>query len=284
VFGEADRADRVEVGLRHVAVVEEADFGEVFEAFSFDGFGGPLRLGGGQGHAQSLYAVLAGGVADHAAPAATHVQETLAGLQVELAGHQVVLLELGFFQRRSLGRENRARVRHRRPEDVLVERVRDVVVVVDRGLVAGAGVAQALEGAAPLGQVFLRWRGRRLQVRPAEAADDAQRLGRRRALEVEMVEHHPHQTVRIAGMDALDLQVALDVGADHAQIAGGGEDVGQAAFGGQVHVDRGVLGAGRAAVVGGEAERQAAGGHRGQGVGDRDLGRHCGHRRVTAFS
>ena len=64
--------------------------------------------------------------------------------------------------------------------------------------------------------------------------------------------------VGVARVDAVQLEVAGDVRAAEAEVAGRGQQVGQAALGGQVQPVRRVLRAGRAAVVRREPERAAA--------------------------
>ena len=140
----------------HVAVVHEADLGEVVEPLLLDPLLGPRGLLARQRDAERLDAVVARGVPDHAAPAAAEVEQALARLEVELAGDQVVLGVLRLLERRVLGREDRAGVGHRGAEDVLVEGVGDVVVVVDRLGVAALGVPQALHDPAPAREVLLR--------------------------------------------------------------------------------------------------------------------------------
>ena len=178
MLGQADRADRVEVGLHHVAVVEVTHLGEVTEPLAVDRLLRPGRLLPREGHAEGPDAVLPCGVADHPAPAAADVEQALPGLQVELAGDQVVLLELGLLERRlGLGVDG-AGVGHRGPEHVLVELVGHVVVVGDHRGVAAHRVPQALHRAPPARQ-RLPGRGRRWpEAAQAEAADDLQRLRR----------------------------------------------------------------------------------------------------------
>ena len=156
VLGQPDRGDRVEAGLLDVAVVHEPHLGEVVEPLLLDRLLRPRRLLARQRDAERLDAVLPRGVPDHAAPAAADVEQPLAGLEVELAGDQVVLLGLRLLERRVLGRVDRAGVGHRRAEDELVEAVGDVVVVVDHLGVAAHRVPQALDRPAPARQVLLR--------------------------------------------------------------------------------------------------------------------------------
>lgn len=98
VLGQADGRHRVEPGLAHVAVVEVPHLGQVRQARLDDRLLRPLRLVARERHADRAHPVLAGGVHDHAAPAAADVQQFHAGLQPQLARHQVVLGELGFLQ------------------------------------------------------------------------------------------------------------------------------------------------------------------------------------------
>ena len=205
VLGQADRADRVEAGLEHVAVVEVPHLGEVVEPLAVDRLLGPRRLLARQGHAERLDAVLPGGVADHAAPAAADVEQPLPGLEVELAGDQVVLLGLRLLERRVLGREDRAGVGHRRAEDQLVEAVGDVVVVVDHLGVAAHRVPQALDRPAPARQVLLRRRRRRLAGCESPSAAHAARAPRpARAAEPQVVlqQHRARRRGRPGGRRA----------------------------------------------------------------------------------
>src|SRR5215467_7500229 len=116
VFGEADRAHRVEGTLRHVPVVEVAHLGQPGQPGVLDRPLGPGRLLRRQRHAQRLHAVLPGGVADHAAPPAADVKQPHAGPEPQLPGDQVVLVLLRLLQRRVLPRVAGAGVGHRRPE------------------------------------------------------------------------------------------------------------------------------------------------------------------------
>src|ERR1035441_3796150 len=62
VLGEPDGADRVEAGLRHVAVIQVPYFGEPGQPFPLDRGLRPRGLLGGQRDPESLDAVLTGGV------------------------------------------------------------------------------------------------------------------------------------------------------------------------------------------------------------------------------
>ena len=189
VLGEPDRGDRVEVALLDVPVVHEPDLGEVVEPLLLDPLLRPRRLLARERHADRVHAVLAGRVPDHPAPAAAEVEQPLPGLQVELAGDQVVLRGLRLLERRVLGGEQRAGVGHRRTEDHLVERVGDVVVVVDRLGVAAQRVPQPGDGSAhPRGRLLRR---------------------RRDGLEVREP-HRTQQLDRLGGGGPLEAQVALD--------------------------------------------------------------------------
>ena len=114
-------------------------------------------------------------------------------------------------------REDRARVGHRGPEDDLVEAVRDVVVVRDRGRVALLRVAQP---AAPRRRCLLGRRRGAAQRPRAQGAQDLDPLAPRDRLDVrdERVDR---------GVDvAVDLERAGDVGADEPELSGGRRDVG----------------------------------------------------------
>ena len=273
----------VEVALEHVAVVAVADLGQVGQALAVDGLLGPRRLLDRQRHAERLDAVLAGGEAHHAAPAAADVEQPHAGLEVELAGDQVVLVVLGLLEGGVLVREHRAGVGHRRTQHHLVEAVRDVVVVVDRVGVAAHRVAEALDRTPPPRERLLRRDRRRLEVRPAQTAHDLQRLRRRRRPELEVPVEQHQRVVRVARVHALDVEVAHHVGPGQAQVTGGGQQVGQAAPVLEVQGDGDVARADGAAVVGREPAGQLLGEQHPEGVAD-PHGHFLGHRLRTALS
>ncbi len=179
VLGQPDGADRVEPGLRHVPVVEVADFGELRQAGLGDGLARPFGLLRGQGHTEGPHAVLPGRVHDHAAPAAAHVQQPHALAQPELARDQVELVRLRLFQRGVLARVAGARVGHRRPEHPLVEPVRHVIVVRDRAGVAVLGVQPAAQPPA-VHPHFLRRRldPRPQHLRPSERTEQSEPFGK----------------------------------------------------------------------------------------------------------
>ncbi len=187
---------------RDVAVVAVPHLGEVGQALLGDGVLRPRRLLLGQRDADGLDAVPRG-VAHHAAPAAADVEQPVARLQPQLLEHQPVLVLLRLFQRRVGDRVARAGVGHRRAEHPLVERVRDVVVVVDGLGVTGLAVPQAFRDAPPARQRLLRRRRDRLEVLDADGADDVGQHPRRRPLEVHLVGQRLEQFVRIAGMHAV---------------------------------------------------------------------------------
>ena len=72
-------------------------------------------------------------------------------------------------------------------------------------------------------------------------------------------------------MHAERVEIAGDVGAGQAEITGRGRQIGGAARGQQIQPERGVLGSGRTAVVGGELQRQVARGEDLQDLGQRQL-------------
>ena len=109
------------------------------------------------------------------------------------------------------------------------------------------------------------------QVLEADRADDVGQHPRRRPLEVELVGERLEQLVGIAGMHAVDVEVAGDVGAGQPEVAGRGGEVGGAARGLQVQAERRVVGSGRAAVVGGEPQRQLAAGEDLEDLGEGEL-------------
>ena len=73
VLHHADRADTVEVVLRHLAVVLHTHFGQILQPFTGDPFVGVRGLFLGKGDAERLDAATGGGD-DHRTPAAADVQ------------------------------------------------------------------------------------------------------------------------------------------------------------------------------------------------------------------
>ena len=73
VLHHADRADTVEVVLRHLAVVLHTHFGQILQSFTGDPFVGVRGLFLGKGDAERLDAATGGGD-DHRTPAAADVQ------------------------------------------------------------------------------------------------------------------------------------------------------------------------------------------------------------------
>ena len=131
VLEQPDRRHRIEVALGDVAVVAVAHLGQVAQSLVGDRLLRPRRLLPRQRHADGLDPA-AGGVAHHAAPPASDVEQPVARLQPQLLEHQPVLVLLRLLERGVGVGIARAGVGHRRPEHPLVEGVRDVVVVVDR--------------------------------------------------------------------------------------------------------------------------------------------------------
>ena len=125
---------------------------------------------------------------------------------------------------------DRAGVGHRRAEHPLVERVRDVVVVVDGLGVASLAVhaGRPRPGATAAG---VSCGGGAIGIRcsmPIERTTLASTRADGR-LNSHPVGQRPEQLVRIAGMDAVGLQVARNVGAGHAELAGRRGQIGGAA-------------------------------------------------------
>lgn len=208
MLGQADRADRVEVPLGDIAVVHEAHLGEVTEPLPVDRQLGPVGLLLRERDAERLDAVVLRGVADHATPAAADVEQPLTGLEVELAGDEVVLVLLRLLERRVGGGVDRAGIGHRRAEHHLVEAVGHVVVVVDDLRVASTTVPQALHDTAPPRQVLLRRGRRRDEVLPPEAADQLQRLAGRGDAPPVGAAHQVEQGIDVPGVEAGAREVA----------------------------------------------------------------------------
>ena len=197
----------------------------------------PRGLLAGQRHAERTDAVLARGMANHPAPAATDVEQAHAGLEAELAGDQLVLGRLRLVEVIARVAEQRTGVRHGRAEDPLVERVRHVVVVLHRAGVAAPRVPQPLQRASPGRRRLLRrWR-RRPQPLPAEPAHQLERLRRRTAAAAAARASSRSASYGSPGCTPRSSRSPRDVRARHAQVAGCGEQVRQATLGRHVQPD-----------------------------------------------
>ena len=248
VLGQPDRADRVELALGHVAVVEVADLGQPAEALLLDG---PLRPGGllrGQGHAERLDAVLPGGVPDHPAPAAAHVEQPHPRAQAQLPRYQVVLVGLGFLEGRIGPRVTGAGIGHRRAEHPLVERVGHVVVVRDGRGVTLLGVQPPREPAAVHPDLLRR--GRDPGQQQAGAAQLLQQPEPLRQVDVHLLglDHPGQRVVHVT----LDVEVTGHVGPGQTERAGRLGQVGHRHGGPHGDPHRGVPRARPAPVVGTE--------------------------------
>ena len=150
----ADGADAIEAGLGHVAVIHQPDLGQILQTLLADPVLGPLDLLFGQSHPDDVDAA-AGGRDLHGAPAAAHVQQTVALVQVHLVQDHVELVPLSVLQAVVLLLEDGAGVGHGGAQEEPVEVVGLVVVVADGGCVAPAGVgadalSQSLGQGGPL--------------------------------------------------------------------------------------------------------------------------------------
>ena len=178
VLGQPDRADRVEAGLRHVAVVQVPHLGQAGQPLPLDRRLSPGGLLGGQRDPERLDAVLPRRVDHHAAPAAADVEQPHAlACSPSLRATRSNLYALRLFQGGVLVGIAGAGVRHRRPEHPLVEPVGDVVVMGDRLGVTALGVQPASQPAAGL-RDFLRRRRHPVQqqLRAAEGLQQPQLL------------------------------------------------------------------------------------------------------------
>ena len=143
VLDHADAGDLVVRAVVDLAVVGDADLDPVAEPGVAHALAGDLGLRLGQRDADAAHAVVLGGVQEQRPPAAADVEQALARLEPQLAADDLELALLRGLERLVGRREVRARVDEARPEEAAVERVRDVVVVVDHGTVARERVAAA---------------------------------------------------------------------------------------------------------------------------------------------
>ena len=144
VLVHADAGDPLERPVVELAVVLHADLDPVAQARLPHPFARERGLRVGERDADAAHAVVARRVDQQRAPAAADVQQPLAGLQPQLRADELELALLRGLERLAGFREVRARVDHARAEQRRVEVVRDVVVVLDRGLVARERVQAAL--------------------------------------------------------------------------------------------------------------------------------------------
>ena len=97
--------------------------------------------------------------------------------------------------------------------------------------VAARGVAQALDGSAPARQrAPAAAAGAASGCRSPSGAQQRERLGGRRPRNRRLLWSEHQRVVGVAGVDAVHSQVAGDVGAGHAEVAGRGEQVGEPAL------------------------------------------------------
>ena len=274
VLAHLDRGHGVEAGLGHLPVVLQPHVDQLAHAL----------LGGAGLHERLLLAadrhrrhpgpVLPGGVQGERPPAAADVGQPLigAGVQPELAADQLQLVRLRLLQGvglvlpaaeqvRTVGGDVGARVGHLRVEDELVEVVGQVVVVADRGAVAGQAVQASPDDR-------LGGRGRRRSPEEAEvlgeqphAGDRPGPLGRGRSWGTthELVPDLRQRRPELALHDDL----AGDEGLGGAELAGRPEEASQGLRAGEPHGRVGPrVGARRGAVPGDEVDRQRPAGQR----------------------
>ncbi len=132
MLDDADGGDlvvaRVDGQIAEVAVLHQAAPGEPLPR---DARGGELGLGPRQRHPVRADAVVLGGPDGEAPPPAADVEQGLAGLEPQLAAHQIQLVRLGLLQLAVGVPVVRARVDHERVEEESVELVGLIVVVRD---------------------------------------------------------------------------------------------------------------------------------------------------------
>jgi hypothetical protein len=158
--------------------------------------------------------------------------------------------------------------------------------------VTSTAVPQPFHDTAPTRQRLLRRRRDRLQVLDPDGPHDAGQHPGRRHLEVELVGQCAQQLVWIAGMYAVQVEIARHVGPRQAEFARRGGQIRGAARGQQIEAQLCVVRSGRAAVVRGEFQWFLAGREDFQNLCEGELAvgrlsrmvferRHC---RCTAFA
>ena len=216
VLEHADRADGVVGPVVDGPVVLVAHLHPVGEPRLRDGLAGPVDLLLGERDRRDGHTVLPRRVDRHRPPAAAAVEQVHARPQVELAADQLVLQPLCPHEVDARLGPERTGVGHGRPEQQLVELVRDVVVVAD-----GVGLAAPRVQPAPKPDL-LGWRRDRPEVLTTEGPQDRQPVGRREA-----GHRHPLAQRQHLSQVPLDREVARHVGAGHAELARRVQDAGQ---------------------------------------------------------
>ena len=218
VLEHPDRADRVERAVEHVAIVLVPDLDAIGQAGLGDRLLGPLGLAPRERHTHGVHAVVRGRVQDHPAPATPHVEQPHPRFQPELAGHELVLRRLRVLERDVLAFPHGARVRHRGAEHDPVERVRDVVVVGDRGRVPFPRVPDAAQAS------LLRRDGQRAEPGPQHRrAREPEHLRPLPRAEGPHVGHPVAERGERREEVALDVELARHVRATQTELAGRGD-------------------------------------------------------------
>ncbi len=199
-----------------VAVVHDADLDPVGDAGRLGSLPRFLGLRRGEGDADDAGPVAGRRPEREAAPAAADVEDTVALLQLELAGDGLELLLLGLLERPRPPREDPAAVGHRGVEEEREELVGDVVVVADGARVALLGVAAAARAQLGAGRL-----GRPGQAGGADGAEQERALvGPLQGRRLPAVEEGDH------GVHVVDLDLAADVGPAEAELPGRPQHVG----------------------------------------------------------
>ncbi len=216
----ADRCDLVVLAVERV-VVAQLELDLVLQAEPLNLRLGEIELLLRQRHAVRLHAVVLRSVADQRAPAAANVEEALALREPQLAADHLQLVALRLREVIAPLDEVSAGVNHLRIEEERVERIGEVVVVLDVVLVAADRLALAeifeRPGAAPRqeGKLSRHLEGLPLVEPLAEFAGALPRPGRER------VDHRAVDEIDTAGDPEVERRVDFwlaDQGGNHAFI------------------------------------------------------------------
>ena len=241
MLSQTDRCHTVEAGLLDGAVVAVTQVDLLVEPGVMHRPLTPTRLLFGQRDRDDLDPIVLGRVQREPAPSTAGVQHPHPRFEPQFAAHEVELLLLRLLERGIGAGEHRARVRHGRPQDPLVEAVGHVVVVGDHLGVPAPGVLHPLRA-----DLLGRWRWL-LQEQRRELPGQSGLLA-----PGDLPHRRGGQTVERRVEVAGHIQVARHVGARQTQLPGRPEQGGDRPGGSQLQSHIGADRSALAAVVGHE--------------------------------
>ena len=239
VLRHADARDRVERLIAELAVVGHADLDALGQPGVGNALARELSLRRRERDAGHAHPVLTRGVDRKAAPAAADIEHTLTRSQLELRRDQVELRALRFLERRCAARKDRAAVGHRLVEEEREKVVADVVVVADHLGVTLWRVPLPLQDQL----------GARAARNPARRRGNAERQQQACLVGKRNRRRHPVVDDDERGVEIVDLERALDIGASEPKRSRRAQRVGDRRRTAHVERRRAGLGGGQLAAV-----------------------------------